>query len=564
MDPLTAVKSSCLPAMPELQIFSPDGNTQKIPLENSRITVGRSSVAELCYPDDAGLSRQHLAFEGDGRNWFVKDLGSKNGTVLNGARIDGKMALKPGDRVMAGHLIIVFDAGVPDMMETQAVVFVDPMETGSSSTMVTDLAGVIGNAEVKVEGGKVEGAISNAAALQALIRAGNELAGERPLPELFRFILNLAIEAVSAERGVLMTLEGEELQVRTTKGDGFRISTAVRDRVIHKKESVLVRDTSADEAFRERRSIVEQNVRTLIAVPLQTREQIIGLIYVDSPTLIREFTKDDLAMLTVMANVAAIRIEQSRFAELEKARRVMERDLEQAALIQRQYLPSSAPKVPGMEVAGYNAPCRTVGGDYYDFFAYPNGRVALVLGDVSGKGMAASLMMMGLQARVQVLAEEPEDLAATVTRLNRVTAANCPPARFITFFVCIVDGKTGDMVYSNAGHNAPLILRAASGKYESLTDGGPPLGILGDFPYHQFRNRLEPGDVLAIYSDGVTEAVSPEDEEFDTDKLAEAIHTRRSEPVADIIAHVNQDILQWTKGAPAADDVTIIVARRQA
>lgn len=545
--------------MHELQIFTPDGKSEKVPLENSRITVGRSSVAELCYPDDAGLSRQHLAIESDGRNWYVKDLGSKNGTLLNGVRINERNALKPGDRVMAGHLIIVFDAGTERDDRTQAVVFVDPGESGSSSTMVTDLAGVISGTAAK----SAEAAISSNAALQALIRAGNELAGERPLPELFRFILNLAIEAVSAERGILMTLEGEKLEVRASKGEGFRISNAVRDRVLQNKESVLVRDTSADEAFRERRSIVEQNVRTLIAVPLQTREEIIGLIYVDSPSLIREFTKDDLGMLTVMANVAAIRIEQSRFAELEKARRVMERDLEQAAMIQRQYLPSTAPKVPGLEVAGYNAPCRTVGGDYYDFFGYPSGRVAMVLGDVSGKGMAASLMMMGLQARVQVLIDEPEDLAATLTRLNRITAANCPPARFITFFVCILDGKTGDLIYGNAGHNAPLILRS-NGTYEELTDGGPPLGILADFTYRQFRNKLEPGDMLAIFSDGVTEAVSPDDQDFDTAHLAQAIFAHRAESAAEIIARVNEDIVQWTKGAPAAEDVTLIVARRLA
>jgi phosphoserine phosphatase RsbU/P len=544
--------------MPELQIFSPDGKSVKVPLQNTRVTVGRSSVAELCYPDDAGLSRQHLAFESDGRAWYVKDLGSKNGTLLNGSRITERNPLKSGDRIMAGHLIMVFDSpqGIPQ--HTQAVVFVEPPgESGSSSTLVTDLAGVISGTSTKTDS-----AISSATAVQALIRAGNELAGERPLPELFRFILNLAIEAVSAERGILMTLEGDKLEVRASRGEGFRISNAVRDRVLQKKESVLVRDTTADEAFRERRSIVEQNVRTLIAVPLQTREQIIGLIYVDSPSLTREFTKDDLAMLTVMANVAAIRIEQSRFAEMEKARQIMERDLEQAAMIQRQYLPSSAPIVAGLELAGYNAPCRTVGGDYYDFFAYPSGRVAMVLGDVSGKGMAASLMMMGLQARVQVLIDEPEDLAATITRLNRITAANCPPARFITLFLCILDGKTGELVYTNAGHNSPLILRAKGG-HDALTDGGPPLGILGDFTYHEYRTRLEPGDILAIYSDGVTEAVSPEDEEFETEHLAQSITSRREEPAADIISRVNEDILAWTKGAPAADDVTLILARRK-
>ena len=220
--------------------------------------------------------------------------------------------------------------------------------------------------------------------------------------------------------------------VQANQGQGFRISTAVRDRVLDSGLSILVRDTSIDDAFRERRSIVEQNIRTLMAVPLQTREQIIGIIYVDSPSLLREFTKDDLNLLTVMANVAAIRIEHTRFAEVEQARKLMARDLEQAAEIQQGFLPSVAPPVRGLDVAGHNAPCRTVGGDYYDFFPYGSSRIAMVLGDVSGKGMPASLLMMGLQARVQVLIEEPKSLAEVMTRLNRITSANCPPNRFIT------------------------------------------------------------------------------------------------------------------------------------
>ncbi len=539
--------------MLELQIFSPDGKTRSVPLNGARITVGRSSVAELCYPEDAGLSRQHLAFESDGTAWFVKDLGSKNGTMLNGSRVSGRSLLKTGDRVTAGHLIIVFDPvkNVNPLL-TQAVMFVEsePDDTGSH-TVITGLADVA----------KSGTEVSSANALQALLRAGNELAGERPLPELFRVILNLAIEAVRAERGILMTLEGEELEVRATRGEGFQISSKVRDQVLKNRESILVRDASADIAFRERKSIVEQNVRTMMAVPLQTREQTIGLIYVDSPSLLREFTKEDLSMLTVMANVAAIRIEQSRFAELEKSRQIMERDLEQAAMIQRQYLPSAAPEIEGLEVAGYNAPCRTVGGDYYDFFAYPTGRVAMILGDVSGKGMAASLMMMGLQARAQVLIDEPEKLSATITRLNRITAANCPPARFITLFLCILDPKTGELVYTNAGHNSPLIIRS-EGTLETLTDGGPPLGILGNFAYEEYRTTLEPGDILAIYSDGVTEASSPDDEEFEISNLAKSIEAHRKDTAANMILRVNEDIVKWTRGAPAADDVTLILARR--
>jgi serine phosphatase RsbU (regulator of sigma subunit) len=349
--------------------------------------------------------------------------------------------------------------------------------------------------------------------------------------------------------------------VRANKGEGFRISTAVRDRVLNSGHSVLVRDTSIDDAFRERRSIVEQNIRTLMAVPLQTRDSIIGLIYVDSPSLLREFTKDDLNLLTVMANVAAIRIEHTRLAEVDQARQLMARDLEQAAEIQQGFLPAVAPIVRGLDVAGHNAPCRTVGGDYYDFFPYGESRIAMVLGDVSGKGMPASLLMMGLQARVQVLIEEPKSLAQVMSRLNRITSANCPSNRFISLFFCILDGDTGELTFCNAGHNPPVIVRA-DGSYERLTGAGPVLGILPTCEYEERHVKLGEGDSLVIYSDGVTEAVNAASEEFDIDGLATAVVPVRHQPAKEIIAAINKAVVTHTAGAPPADDITLIVGRR--
>src|SRR5580698_8311908 len=546
--------------MKELQILTPDGQNRFIPLKEDRISLGRSSAAELSFPDDGGLSRQHLALERDGDGWALRDLGSKNGTMLNGAKITGRMLLKPGDRITAGHLILVYD-GAASREQRPVVVFDRRDETGehaSSSTVITQLEGVI-----KPDGGIVEAQTMAASHVSALVRAGNELAGNRPLPELFRFILELSIQAVKADRGILMTLEGDNLTVQANQGEGFRISTAVRDRVLDSGLSILVRDTSIDDAFRERRSIVEQNIRTLMAVPLQTREKIIGLIYVDSPSLTREFTKDDLNLLTVMANVAAIRIEQTRFAEVEQARQLMARDLEQAAEIQQGFLPAVAPSVRGLEVAGHNAPCRTVGGDYYDFFPYGTSRIAMVLGDVSGKGMPASLLMMGLQARVQVLIEEPKSLADVMTRLNRITSANCPPNRFISLFFCILDGDTGEITFCNAGHNPPVIVRA-NGSYEQLKGGGPVLGILPTIEYQEFQAKLEEGDGLVIYSDGVTEANNPAGDEFEIEGLAKAVIEVRSRAAAAIIAGINRAVAAYTAGAPPADDITLIVARRVA
>ena len=273
--------------MKAIQIFSPDGQNRFVPLESERIALGRSSAAELSFPDDNGLSRQHLAIEREGDGWALRDLGSKNGTMLNGVKVNGRVTLTSGDRIAAGHLVLVYD-GSTSQSATPVVVFDHHAEADTnttSSTLFTHLDGVI-----KSDGGVVDPQLLAASHVSALVRAGNELAGNRPLPELFRFILDLAIQAVQADRGVLMTAEGDDLVVRANKGEGFRISTAVRDRVLNSGLSVLVRDTSIDDAFRERRSIVEQHIRTLMAVPLQTRDKIIGIIYVDSPSLQREFS----------------------------------------------------------------------------------------------------------------------------------------------------------------------------------------------------------------------------------------------------------------------------------
>jgi serine phosphatase RsbU (regulator of sigma subunit) len=358
-----------------------------------------------------------------------------------------------------------------------------------------------------------------------------------------------------------MILENGNLVPKAHKGEGFRISTAARDRVLQEKESMLVRDTQLDDAFKGRMSIVEQKVHTMMAVPLQTKNDIIGLLYVDSPFVLREFTKDDLSLLTVMANVAAIRIETARLVEIEEAERLLKRDLSQAAEIQGRMLPAKAPEVHGADLAGFNAPCRTVGGDYYDFFPYPDGRVGLALGDVSGKGMPASLMMMALQARVQVLAEEPRDLATFMTRLNKATCANCPSNRFITFFFCVLDASTGAVAFANAGHNPPIVVRA-SGAAELLEGGGPVLGILPIAPYGEQHAQLEPGDMLVLYSDGVTEATNVAYEQFDEERFIEVLKRHRASPAAEVVQAVTQALAEFAAGAPQADDITLVVAKR--
>jgi serine phosphatase RsbU (regulator of sigma subunit)/pSer/pThr/pTyr-binding forkhead associated (FHA) protein len=541
----------------ELLVQAPDGQTRTLPLTGERIAVGRSSAVELCFPEDAGLSRQHFAFESQGDDWTVQDLGSKNGTFVNNIPLKAKLILRPGDRITAGHIVLTFDPGAGE--PGAGVVVFDGAESSSptTSTVVTSLEGALSSQTLAIDRSSGKGS----AAMQALIRAGQELSANRPLEDLFPVILDLAIQAVNAQRGVLLSLEGDHLVARAHKGDGFRISSAVRDRVLNDKTSILVRDAQLDDAFKGRMSIVEQKVHTMMAVPLQTKDRIIGLIYVDSPFILREFTKDDLILLTVMANVAAIRIENARLAEVEAAERIMKRDLAQAEDIQKRALPEAAPHVPGADLAGYNAACRTVGGDYYDFIPYADSRVGLALGDVSGKGMPASLMMMALNARVQVLAEETGDLGAFMMRLNKATCAKCPSNRFITFFFSVLDAATGDLKFANAGHNPPILVRA-SGEATMLEGGGPVLGILPIAPYAEMHTAVERGGMLVLYSDGVTEANNANYDEFGEERLIEVLRENRERPAVEIVEAVTKALAEFAAGAPQADDITLVVAKR--
>jgi serine phosphatase RsbU (regulator of sigma subunit) len=541
----------------ELVVQCPDGQMKNVPLTGPRLAVGRSSSVELSFPEDAGLSRQHFAFEADGEDWTIQDMGSKNGTFVNNIPLKARLILKPGDRITAGHLVIVYSPADGD--PNAGVVVFDGAEGGSptTSTVVTSLEGALSNQTMAIE----RGGARVSAPLQALLKFGEQTSLYPSMEEMLPATLELAIQAVSAQRGVLMLLEGDQLVVKAHKGDGFRISSTVRDKAINEKSSILVRDAQLDDAFKGRMSIVEQKVHTMMAVPLQTQERIIGLIYVDSPFILREFTKDDLSLLTLMANMAAFRIENARLVEVEQAERIMKRDLSQAAEIQNRMLPEKAPEVPGMDIAGYNVACRTVGGDYFDFFPYPDGKVGLALGDVSGKGMPASLMAMGLQSRVHVLAEDPGNLGSFMARINKATCVKCPSNRFITFFFSLVDSNTGELAFANAGHNPPIIVRA-DGSSEMLEGGGPVLGILSIAPYSEMKAQLNHGDLFFLYSDGVTEANNLQYDEFGEDRLIEVLRQHRNEPANQIVLAVTKALTEFAGEAPQADDITLVVAKR--
>ncbi len=549
----------------ELLILGPEGGSSTVPLQKSAVSLGRAADNDLPYPNDPWLSRYHLRFERGPDGWIVRDCESRNGTIVNAASLKLQPhALVPGDRIYAGHLTLeVRDSGDSSR---RVISFVAPNTSSVErhATMVTSLDRVLGQGgDPKKKDHDSESSLNTSRVVQALIRAGRELAGHRPLEELFKVILDLSLSAVDAMRGVILTLDiAGDLEVVASKGEGFSISTAVRDRVLRDKESVMIGDAQLDAALREQKSIVSQQVHSIMAVPLQTGERVIGLIYVDTGDLISPFSHENLDLLTVMANVAAIRIEHARLALVEQAEKVMEVELNQASEIQRSLLPTDVPVVPGYELSGLNLPCRTVGGDYYDFIPYSDGRLSLLVGDVSGKGLAAALMMSSLQARVHMLAESSPDPAPAVTTLNRNLSARCPLGKFITFYLAVLDPPSGQLRYANAGHNYPLIIRK-DGSVEMLMGNGMVLGIIGMSTYDEHQAQLNPGDMLALFSDGVTEARSPDGNiEFGDDRLGIFLSERRTVPLDDIIQELVNYLRDWSGQPGFADDFTMLLARR--
>ena len=551
----------------ELVVYGPEGGSKIVSLAGGSISLGRAATNDLSYPDDSGLSRQHFVIERVGSDFVLKDLGSKNGTELNSQRVSGSSVLHPGDRIKAGRLTIEYRKG--DSRPTnQTVLFVESTQsdTSSGTVIATNLQAVLGTEESK-RGTAQSQNIAGKRTVDALIRAGQELAAHRPLSELFPLILDLSLEAVQASRGVLLTCTGGELVVQASTGENFQISSGVRDRVLNDKSSLLVVDALSDSDFAERKSIVQHSVRSMIAAPLQTEEAVIGLLYVDLTNLTRFFTRDDLNLLTVMANIAAIRIQHAHLIEVEAAERVHSRELTQAAEIQRGLLPGVPPVVAGLELAGYNLQCRTVGGDYFDYVPFGDG-LALVVGDVAGKGMPAALLMASLQAHTQAITELGGELggdpASVVAKLNRAITKCTPDNRFVTFCMAVFNPLASTLTYCNAGHNPPLLIRS-NGSIERLEEGGTVLGLFAGAAFTDKTVRFDAGDLLILYSDGVVEACSAKgDEEFGEERLARIVAGSGSLEPQRVIERVIEELRAWAGDGSFADDVTVVLARRTA
>jgi serine phosphatase RsbU (regulator of sigma subunit) len=353
---------------------------------------------------------------------------------------------------------------------------------------------------------------------------------------------------------------------RSRKGDPVtRVSRSIARRVLEERVSLLVPNLLEDARFRSEESILSTGIRSAMCAPLWLSspsadlDAVIGLVYLDSLQRAASFGEEDLRILTALANVAAAKIENVRLLEESLEKRRMEEDMRMAAEIQNGLLPESAPHVPGYGLVGSNRPCRTVGGDYYDF-TFEEGRLLLALGDVSGKGTGAALLMTVLRAAVRGHWTDPV-LFEAVARINRTVCQNVTPGKYITFFMACLDPPSGRLGYVNAGHNPPLLIRA-DGTVEHLEEGGMVLGMFDSVPYAEGSTELRPGDTLLVFSDGVTETWSARDEEFGEEGLTDVALRGRGLDAAGLQSEILRTLEEFAAGTKATDDRTLIVLKR--
>lgn len=551
--------------MPDLIIKYADQQGDKFSITRLRTTIGRSARSDICIPD-AFASRLHAEIRQEGDSFWLQDLGSANGTRYNGLAVTSPLLLFSGGEIQIGETTITFQDEKSQVSHHATLI--------ADNTQALNPAMTIAFSHRKNSTAEMlnSHAVSSRSDLLALIsKVGVTLLSSTGLEDTLKQIANLVFESVPADRCVIMlrdeeATDGMKIAVAKVRGkneqpDEVRISRTVMDEVMKNGKSVLTSDAQHDPRFASQ-TMSLLGIRSVLAVPLSvSEEEVFGIIYADSPTYEATFTEEHLNILTTLASVASIRVENAKLLEERFERERIKQELELATEIQQRFQPNSPPIVAGYEFQGISFSCYEIGGDYYDFIPRHDGKMFIALGDVSGKGTAAALLMSSLHAAIHAQAAAKSTLAETVTSVNQYLAENTPPNRFVTLFIAELDPITGVLDYINAGHNPPLVARL-NGDVEQLDSGGFPLGIMPMAQYEMGQMQLNAGEALVVYSDGVSEANNLKGDEYGIERLTEVISKHLASSASGLRDKVESSLSLFTQTAPANDDITLVIVKK--
>jgi len=550
--------------MAQIIFKNANGIPEHVQLSRLRTTIGRSARSDVCIPD-AFASRLHAEIRQEGDSFWLQDLGSANGTRYNGVVVKMPVPLSSGGEIQIGETRIVFDderskLSMGSTLITDSTEALDPSKTIAFNHRKSSTTEFLsGQFSTRTD------------LLQLISKVGVALLSARGLDETLDQVASLVFESVPAERVIIMLRDDDgtdnmQIKVARTRGklepiDEVRISRTVMEEVLKNGQSVLTADAQHDPKYFSQ-TMALQGIRSVLAVPLSVDERtIFGLVYADSPTYEATFTEEHLNILTTLASVASIRVENASLMDARLERERMERELELATEIQQRFQPSAPPTVDGYQFQGISFSCYEIGGDYYDFVPRHDGKMLIALGDVSGKGTAAALLMSSLHAAIHAQVSAKTELGPAISSVNHYLAENTPANRFVTLFATELNPETGHLRYINAGHNPPLIGRA-DGTVLQLSSGGFPLGIIAGAEFEIGEITLESGDVLVIYSDGVSEANNLAGEEFGMDRLINVVKSNLKASASGLRDKVESALSSFTQTAPANDDITLVIVKR--
>ena len=547
--------------MTKLHIVPAEGEPFPYEFDVESLVIGRSSRCDLAVADRC-LSRQHIRIFKSDDEWLVEDMGSRNGTRVNGEMISGPTPISPGDVIDASMSRITFGGSTGDQ----------PQQSSRSGTQTIFRAAseIISETErefARPADSGTEELRQAAAQLKVLYDVHHALDQATTAEELLDHVLERVFVHLRPQHGAIF-LKDEDNLVRAssrslvTGTDEFPESTSLASEVIGKGLAALVQDTSTDVRFDRAESLIDAGVRTLVAAPLLTPEGAIGMIVLSSTLAARIFGESDMELLTVVASATGLRLRNLALAEEAAERKRFEQEVTLARRIQVALLPAETPQIAGLEVHGGNIPSRGVSGDYYQVVERPDTKeVALIIADVSGKGIGAALLTAYVDALVNAYLGENLEPAAIFNRISPQMNAKTPVESFATAFLGIFSVDTGALRYASAGHDPTLLIRSDD-DVELLMPTGMPLGLMPEAVYSSSETSLEVGDSLVLYTDGITEAANPEQEEFGRERLVKICGEHRTESPRDLAGSIEKVVDTFVDGVPYHDDRTLVILRR--
>ena len=548
---------------------------QLFSLESDSCVLGRHPDCGIVLEVRA-VSREHARVVRVEDVFYVEDLKSRNGTFLNDEQVAGRRKLRENDQIRICDVVFAFHHGSPEatkdsveegVAESEAMM-IDDARVGASSTITTKLDISSGRSGLRLT---VNAEVKLKALLEIMQNLGSAVGMSEVLPKLLD---NLFAIFIQADRGFIVLKDKKSGRLipaavkhrREEDAEQIRISRTIVNSVMSSKEAILSADAAVDSRFGEAASIVDFQIHSMMCAPLiGSEDKVLGVLQIDTSDQRNKFTPEDLEVLASVGCHAAVSVENAQLHEIRVQEEAFERELSLARKIQLGFLPEKPPEVEGYEFFDYYDPARYLGGDYFNYMRLPDDRLAVILADVSGKGVSAALLMAVLSAETRVcLATEP-DPAKAIASLNQIFCESSWEDRFVTMVVSIIDLKTNEVTLVNAGHMAP-VLRHPDGTIEEVGQeaAGLPVGVVEGMEYEEFKVKLERGESLTVYTDGIPDAMNMREEFYGTERFMNELKTPSVDGVVAMGKRIIDEVKRFAGEQAQSDDMCVTMFGRKA